>query len=320
MQSLLYISGHLQYSKQTPIPELTQGYALIKVSLAGICGTDLEIVKGYADFQGVLGHEFVGVVESVADPSDKNWLSKRVVGSINIGCMQCVVCLRHGASHCPNRNVLGIRGKDGCFAEYITLPIENLYVVPDCVPDEAAVFTEPLAAAGRIREQLLLNPEKRVAVVGCGRLGLLIGGALRLVGSEITMLGRRRESLKLPQQWGLQTALVDDCSENSFDLVVEASGNESGLYQSIRLVKPLGTLVLKSTFQDSVKVDLTKLVVAEIIVTGSRCGAFAPALRMLEQGAIKVQSTIDAEFSLAEGISAFQYAAKSGVRKVLLRP
>jgi threonine dehydrogenase-like Zn-dependent dehydrogenase len=320
MQSLLYTSGHLQFSKQTPVPELTQGYALIKVSLAGICGTDLEIVKGYADFHGVLGHEFVGVVERVADPCDKTWLGKRIVGSINIGCMQCAVCLRHGVSHCPNRKVLGIRGKDGCFAEYITLSVENLYTVPDCVPDEAAVFTEPLAAAGRIREQLLLNPEKRVAVVGCGRLGLLIGGTLRLAGNEVTMLGRRSESLKLPQQWGLQTALVDDFLDNSFDLVVEASGNESGLCQSIRLVKPLGTLVLKSTFQDSVKVDLTKLVVAEITVTGSRCGAFPPALRLLEQGVINVQSTIDAEFSLAEGMSAFQHAAKSGVRKVLLRP
>ncbi len=320
MQSLSFTSGQLLFSNQTPIPELSPGDALIKITLAGVCGTDLEIVKGYADFQGILGHEFVGVIESVTDSGDNHWLGKRVVGSINIGCMRCNVCLTRGAEHCPDRKVLGIRGKDGCFAEYIALPVKNLYIVPDSIPDESAVFTEPLAAACRIRERLLINPEKRIAVVGCGRLGLLIGATLHLTGSEVTMLGRRSESLKLPQQWGLQTALVDDCSDNSFDLVVESSGNESGLSQSIRLVKPLGTLILKSTFQNAVNLNLTKLVVAEITVMGSRCGAFAPALRLLEQGVINVQSTIDAEFSLSEGISAFQYAAKPGVRKVLLRP
>ncbi len=320
MQSLSFTSRQLHYNDQTPIPELSLGDALIKITLAGICGTDLEIAKGYASFQGILGHEFVGVIESVADSGDNYWLGKRVVGSINIGCMRCTVCLTRGAAHCPDRKVLGIRGKDGCFAEYITLPVKNLYIVPDSVPDESAVFTEPLAAACRIREQMLVNPERHIAVVGCGRLGLLIGATLRLTGCEVTMLGRRSESLKLPEQWGLQTSLVDDCSDNSFDLVVESSGNESGLSQSIRLVKPLGTLILKSTFQNAVNLNLTKLVVAEITVMGSRCGAFAPALRLLEQGVINVQSTIDAEFSLLEGISAFQYAAKPGVRKVLLRP
>lgn len=320
MQSLSFTSVQLNYNDQSPVPELSSGDALIKIILAGICGTDLEIVKGYAGFQGILGHEFVGIVESVANSDDSHWLGKRVVGSINIACMRCATCLTLGASHCPDRKVLGIRGKDGCFAEYITLPVENLYTVPDCVPDESAVFTEPLAAACRIREQILVSPERHIAVVGCGRLGLLIGATLRLTGSEVTMLGRRSESLKLPQKWGLQTALVDDCLDNSFDLVVESSGNESGLCQSIRLIKPLGTLILKSTFKNSVNLDLTKLVVAEITVTGSRCGVFAPALRLLEQGIINVKSTIDAEFALAEGISAIQYAAKSGVRKVLLRP
>ncbi len=319
MKSLVFSSGHLNYSDRTPQPALVPGYALIKIIVAGICGTDLEIAKGYADFHGVLGHEFVGIVEDVADHSDSLWVGKRVVGAINIGCMQCAVCLTYGAAHCPNRQVLGIRGKDGCFAEYITLPVRNLHAVPDCVSDNSAVFTEPLAAACRIREQLLINPAKHIAVVGCGRLGLLIGATLRITGSEVTMLARRSESLKLPEQWSLSTALVDDYSENSFDLVVEATGNESGLSQSIKLVKPLGTLILKSTFQNPGTIDLTKLVVAEITVTGSRCGAFSPALRLLEQGLIDVESTIDKQFPLEEGFAAMQYAAKQGVRKVLLK-
>lgn len=319
MKSLAFTSGHLNYSDRTPLPVLSPGYALIKIIVAGICGTDQEIAKGYADFQGVLGHEFVGVVESVKDHSDSQWVGKRVVGAINIGCMRCAICLTHGAAHCPDRQVLGIRGKDGCFAEYITLPVRNLYVVPDCVSDQSAVFTEPLAAACRIREQLSINPAKHIAVVGCGRLGLLIGATLGLTGSKVTMLARRSESLKLPEQWGLSTALVDDYSDNSIDLVVEATGNESGLCQSIKLVKPLGTLILKSTFQNQVNIDLTKLVVAEITVTGSRCGSFAPSLRILEQRLIDVESTIDKQFPIEEGIAAMQYAAEQGVRKVLLK-
>jgi threonine dehydrogenase-like Zn-dependent dehydrogenase len=318
MKSLVFSSGHLYCSDRTSQPALIPGYALIKIIIAGVCGTDIEITKGYADFHGVLGHEFMGIVEDVADDSDNLWVGKRVVGEINIGCMKCAVCLTHGTAHCPDRQVLGIRDKDGCFAEYITLPVCNLHVVPDCVSDESAVFTEPLAAACRIREQLLIDPAKQIAVVGCGRLGLLIGATLRLTGSEVTMLARRSESLKLPEQWGFSTALVDDYSDNSFDLVVEATGNESGLRRSIRLVKPLGTLVLKSTFQNTVNINLTKLVVAEITVTGSRCGAFAPALRLLEQGLIDVESTIDEQFPLKEGVAAMQYAATQGVRKVLL--
>jgi threonine dehydrogenase-like Zn-dependent dehydrogenase len=288
------------------------------VSLAGICSTDLEIVKGYTGFKGILGHEFVGVVEE--SPSEPAWIGRRVVGAINLGCRRCSVCLSDGPEHCPQRTVLGIIQKDGAFADYVTLPLVNLLPVPDEVPDEAAVFTEPLAAALRIREQAPVRPTARTAVVGPGRLGLLIGQVLALSGTEVTMLSRRRPSLALPAQLGLATGLVEEFADDSFDFVVEATGNEAGFAHSLRLVRPLGTLILKSTFAGKSSLDLSKLVVGEITVVGSRCGPFAPALRLLAQKAVNVQATIEAEYPLHNGLAAFTHAAQPGVRKVLLRP
>lgn len=322
MQALYLAGSQLKYLDDYPEPELQPGEALIRVSLAGICTTDLEIVKGYAGFQGVLGHEFVGVVE--AAPSEPGWIGRRVAGTINLGCRQCAVCLGEGPEHCPERTVLGIIGKDGAFADLLTLPLANLHPVPDEVPDEAAVFTEPLAAALRIREQVRVRPTARTAVVGPGRLGLLVGQVLALGGTAVTMLGRSRESLVLPAQLGLETGLVEEFPDNSFDFVVEATGNEAGFAQSLRLVRPLGTLILKSTFAGEATLNLTKLVVAEIRVIGSRCGPFAPALRLLAQRApqeaIRVQDLIEAEYPLRSGLAAFARAAQPGVRKVLLRP
>lgn len=317
MQAVYVKNGTLTYHTDYPIPRPMIGEALIRVQLAGICATDLEIVKGYAGFQGVLGHEFVGVVEEAADAV---WVGKRVVGTINLGCRDCMVCLSSGPEHCPHRTVLGIMQKDGVFADYVTLPVANLLVVPANVPDETAVFTEPLAAALRIREQLPVRPTAKTAVVGPGRLGLLVAQVLRLAGTAVTVLGRQTESLKLPAQLGFTTGLAEEYPDNSFDFVVEATGNEAGFAHSLRLIRPLGTLVLKSTFANRANLDLTKLVVAEITVVGSRCGPFEPALRLFSQEAVNVSALVEAEYSLRDALTAINHAAQPGVRKVLLRP
>ena len=318
MQALTLSHGDLHLQKEFPIPEPELGEALIKVKLAGICATDLEMVKGYkSGFQGILGHEFVGTVESAPDAA---WNGRRVVGSINIGCNTCATCRQHGPEHCPHRRVLGIQNKDGAFADYLTLPQSNLFVVPDEVADETAVFTEPLAAALRIREQIKLIPGGRTAVIGPGRLGMLVGQALALDGTGVVMIGRSRRSLELPNKLGLATGLTGEFAANSFDTVVETTGNEAGFALALKLVRPLGVLVLKSTFAGQAHLDLTKLVVAEINVVGSRCGSFAPALNLLQRNAIDVVSLIDGEYKLSQAIQAFTHASQRGVRKILLRP
>jgi threonine dehydrogenase-like Zn-dependent dehydrogenase len=320
MHALVLQDGRLYAVSDFPQPDMQEGEALLRVRLAGICSTDLEIVRGYAGFEGVLGHEFVADVEDVAADVDPAWVGRRVVGTINIGCGSCAECLANGPEHCARRTVLGIHSRPGVFADYLTLPVSNLLIVPDSVSDEQAVFTEPLAAALRIREQMRVQPTARTAVVGPGKLGLLVGQVLALDGTEVTMLGRSGASLELPRYLGLQIGLAADYTDDSFDLVVEATGNEAGFAQSLRLVRPLGTLVLKSTFAGRSTLDLTKLVVGEITVVGSRCGPFAPALRLLADDAIPVTRSIDAEYLLSEAVAAFAHAARPGVRKVLLRP
>ena len=300
-----------------PRPRPAAGEALIRVTRAGICSTDLELIKGYAGFRGILGHELVGIVE---DAEDDAWIGRRVVGTINLACRRCRTCLGTGPEHCPHRTVLGIIGRDGVFAEATALPLANLQLVPDAVPDEVAVFTEPLAAALRIREQLAVAPTAAVAVVGPGRLGLLIAQVLALAGTHVTVLGRRAESLALPAALGFDTGLAEDAGDDAYDIVVEATGNDAGLAHSLRLVRPLGTLVMKSTFHGKACIDLTKLVVGEITVVGSRCGPFAPALRLLEQGAVDVRALIDGEYPLAAGQAALEHASRPGARKILLRP
>jgi len=320
MRAVVVRNGRLRAVNDLPevVPQASE--ALLRVRLAGICSTDLEIVRGYAGFEGVLGHEFVADVEDVGGEVDPAWIGRRVVATINIGCGRCAECLANGPEHCAQRTVLGIHNRDGAFAEYLRLPVSNLMPVPEAVADEAAVFTEPLAAALRIREQIAVHPTARTAVVGPGRLGLLVGQVLALGGTEVTMLGRSAASLELPRYLGLHTGLAVEYADNSFDLVVEATGNESGFEQSLRLVRPQGTLVLKSTFAGASTIDLTKLVVGEIRVVGSRCGPFAPALRLLAEDTIPVTDSIDAEYPLAEAEQAFAHAARPGVRKVLLRP
>ncbi len=321
MRALVLEDGGLSAGDDAPAPAPAAGEVLIRVSLAGICSTDLELVKGYAGgFRGVLGHEFVGVVAAAGAADGAAWVGRRVVGTINLGCGHCAVCLGQRPEHCPNRTTLGIHHKDGVFADYVTLPVANLLEVPATVANEEAVFTEPLAAAVRIREQITVRPTARTAVVGPGRLGLLVAQVLALAGTAVVVLGRRAESLALPRKLGLDVGLAAEAEDNAYDLVVEATGNDAGFAHSLRLVRPLGTLVLKSTFAGRSNIDLTKLVVGEISVVGSRCGPFAPALRLLERGAVQVRPLIEAEYPLSEGLAAFEHAARPGVRKVLLRP
>lgn len=319
MQALLLNNG-LAYSPNTPTPVAEKDCALIRMKLAGICATDLELVKGYAGFSGIPGHEFVGIVEAVSNPEHQHWLNKRVVGSINIGCHQCEACLAGNITHCQKRTVLGIHGKNGVFADYFTLPVHNLYAVPEQVSDELAVFAEPLAAAIRVLEQLHSREVATVAVVGPGRLGLLIAKVLALAGYQVEVLGRSETSLILPRQWQLKAAMVQDIPDNSYACVVDATGQASGFRQALRIIKPCGVLILKSTFSSQETIDLTKVVVGEIHILGSRCGPFNQALSWLSRQSIPLETLIDGRYNLVEGMKAFAQAAQPGVRKILLEP
>ncbi len=318
MRALYCENGRIKLRKDYPMPEPQADEALVRVLLAGICSTDLEIVRGYVpDFSGVLGHEFVGVVEAAADES---WLGQRVVSNINIGCQVCDICHNRGPEHCPNRRVLGIHDRDGVFADYVAVPLRSLFRVPDTVQDEQAIFTEPLAAALRIREQVRVRPTAKTAVIGPGRLGLLVAQVLSRTNVDITVLGRSQRSLELPAAWGMQTGFTADFADNQFDFVVEVTGNAAGFAEALRLLRPLGTLVLKSTFAGDSQIDVTKIVVEEITVVGSRCGPFDLAVSLLEEGSIQTAPLIKAEYSLDDAMAAFDKAAQPGVLKVLLRP
>ncbi len=317
MQALYLSHGRLDYRPDYLDPVPAADEALIRVRLAGICSTDLELIKGYAGgFSGVLGHEFVGEVVAAGDSA---WVGQRVVGSINISSACGGRCGRRCPEHCPDRVVLGIIKHDGVFADYVTLPLANLLAVPASISDEQAVFTEPLAAALRLTEQLAL-PAEPLAVIGPGRLGLLIAQVLRWAGAEVVVLGRRPESLALPAQLGFSVGLTTDIPDAAYSLVVEATGNAEGLAHALRLLRPQGTLALKSTYATHPAVDLTPIVVNELTVVGSRCGPFAPALDLLAQQVVDTASLIEGRYPLAEGWAAMQHAAQPGVRKILLQP
>lgn len=292
--------------------------ALIRLTKTGICNTDLEIVRGYAGFSGTIGHEFVGVVEESAA---KNWIGKRVVGEINAGCGACERCRKGDARHCPNRTVLGIHGRDGAHAEFLTLPVQNLLEVPAAVTDEQAVFVEPLAAAFGITEQVGIAENTRVAVIGDGKLGILCAFALSLKSKNVILIGKHREKLSVAAKRNIEGILLNDAAKlnRSFDTVVEASGSESGFATALDLLKPRGKMVLKSTFQGRTNLEMWRVVVDEISVVGSRCGRFAPALELLEKRLIAVEDLISGEFPLSEGVEAMNRAAEKGVMKVLLK-
>jgi threonine dehydrogenase-like Zn-dependent dehydrogenase len=289
---------------------------LVKVHLAGICATDLQIFQGYMGFRGVPGHEFVGSVSE----GPRDLLGKRVVGEINFGCGRCENCARGLSRHCPNRSVMGILNADGAFAEYVAVPAANLHLVPDKVSDEEAVFTEPLAAAFEILEQVQLNLGDQVLVLGDGKLGNLCAQVLRVTGASVTALGKHEDKLKLIKRAGVRTILLTDWQPRQFDVIVEATGSASGLELALGAVRPRGTLVLKSTIAGNHDVSLAPIVVNEITVIGSRCGLFVPALEALEEKSVAVTPLIEKVYSLNDWVDAVKHATRQGARKILLRP
>ena len=305
--------------KELPKPKPAAGEALIKILIAGICNTDLEITHGYMGFKGILGHEFVGLVEQCSDP---DLTGKRVVGEINVGCGQCEFCRQDLERHCLERTVLGILNRDGAMAEYLVLPESNLVVVPESVPDEKAVFTEPLAAAVEILEQVKIEPNHRVLIIGDGKLGLLIGAVIRLTGCGPILAGKHTEKMEFFSKLGGTALTLEELSATgeSFDFVIEASGNPSGWDLAMERVKPRGTIVLKSTYHAALDFNPAALVIDEITVVGSRCGRFAPALRLMEQGLVDPTPFLSDVFPLEEAVAAFERAKESDSLKILLKP
>lgn len=316
----LHFDGALKVvSTADPIP--SPGEALIAVTLAGICNTDIEISRGYMGFRGVLGHEFVGLVEAVGDPSDSAWLGRRVVGEINLGCGNCSRCEKGLVRHCAARSVLGILHKDGAMAERVTLPLRNLHTVPDGVSDAMAVFTEPVAACFEITEQLHLAPDTRIAILGDGKLGQLVAQVLSPTSADLTLVGRHASKLSRASSRGVRTAMESDAlAAGSFDTVIEATGSEAGLSRALDLVRPRGTVVLKSTFHGATTLAMARVVIDEVTLVGSRCGPFAPALRALEQRRVDPTVLIDATAGLSDAVEAFAEAQRAGVLKVLIDP
>ena len=310
----LYFDGAPEL-KEVPTPEPGPGEVLVRVSRAGICGTDLQILKGYHGFRGVMGHEFVGVV---AGPDDSPWLGQRVVGEINIGCGACDLCREGLARHCRERRVLGIKDHDGAFAQYLTLPAANLHLAPPEVPDEAAVFTEPLAAALQVMETLQLSPPARILVVGDGPLGLQISWTLALTGVQVSLAGHHPEHLNLARPYGVEAYLETDLPAGDYPVVVEASGAPGGLELALSRVRPQGTVVLKSTYTGRVPLDPAAVVVPEVRLVGSRCGPFPKALRLLRRGWVDPRPLISRTFPLSQGLTALEWAQGRGILKVLL--
>lgn len=316
MKALRYENGKLHMAETAPPHH--DGEALVRLTMAGICNTDLEIVRGYANFSGTLGHEFVGVVE--ASP-DKSQVGRRVVGEINIGCKRCEFCQLGDSRHCLNRTVLGIRSRDGAFAEFLSLPPQNLFTVPNSVSDRQAVFTEPLAAACEILDQVAIRATHRVAVIGDGKLGQLIARVLATTGCNLTLIGKHADKLELAAKAGINTLALSVLKIDRaarFEFVVEASGSASGLQLALDLVKPRGTIILKSTFQGAVEVNTSRIVVDEISVIGSRCGRFEQALKLLEAGEVNVEDLIAAEFRFSDAVAAMAAAQRPGTLKILL--
>ena len=289
--------------------------ALIKIRKAGICSTDLELVKGYYPYTGILGHEFVG---EVVEAEDASWIGQRVVGEINVVCNQCEQCLNGRPTHCENRTVLGIVNRDGTFAEYTTLPITNLHRVPDSVPDEMAVFTEPLAAALEIQEQINLKPTDRVLLIGAGRLGQLIAQTLALTGCDLRVVARHTHQQDLLRARQIRTISEEEIQPWRWDVVVEATGSPSGFSLARKAIRQRGTLVMKSTYKGEMSVNFSSIVVDEINLIGSRCGPFEPALRLMESRQVDPTVLIADEFKLENALKAFERAAETGVLKVLV--
>jgi len=314
MKGLWLENQQLQLRSQLPIPEPPEGEALIRVLRAGICNTDLELLRGYYPYSGILGHEFVGVVER----GPESLQNQRVVGEINAACGECRFCRKGQPTHCENRTVLGIVNRNGAFAEYLTLPVKNLYAVPDTITTDMATFTEPVAAALEIQEQVPITPGDRILVVGDGKLGQLVAQTLALTGCDLLAVGRHRDKLENLESLGIKTGFADAVTNGQFDIAVECTGNPEGFTIARRALRPRGTLVLKSTYAGHLTLDISSLVVDEITLIGSRCGPFPKALELLAQNKINVNPLIQAKYPLDEAIAAFEHAQRRGVLKVLL--
>lgn len=314
MKGLWLEAQTLSFRADLPQPEAPPGETLVRVLRAGICNTDLELLRGYYPYRGVPGHEFVG--EVVAGPEELR--GRRVAGEINAVCGQCRFCREGLSNHCERRTVLGIVNRNGAFGEYLTLPAANLHPVPDSVSAEAATFTEPLAAALQIQTQVNITPQSRVLVVGDGKLGQLIAQTLALTGCELWVVGRHPAKLARLAELGIATALAQETALGDFEVAVECTGNPEGLALALDGLRPRGTLILKSTYAGRVDLNMAPIVVNEITLMGSRCGPFAPALRLLETGKIRTEGLVEAVYPLEAGLEAFAQAQKRGTLKVLL--
>lgn len=314
MQALWLENQQLQLRHNLPIPEPEPGEALVRVLQAGICNTDLELLRGYYPYAGIPGHEFVGVVER----GPASLLNRRVVGEINAACGECHFCHCGVPTHCENRTVLGIVNRNGAFAEYLALPFENLHPVPDTVSTDAATFTEPIAAAMEIQQQVRVDETRRVLVVGDGKLGQLVAQTLALTGCQLLVVGRHREKLANLAVREIATGFADAVTDRSFDIAIECTGNPEGFAIATRALRPRGILVLKSTYAGHLTFDISSLVVDEITLIGSRCSPFPEALELLASAKVDVQPLIQGRYPLSEGLAAFEDARQKGAMKILL--
>ncbi len=318
MRAIWLEENQLRFRDDVPIPVPQPGEAKIRLHLAGICSTDLEMVRGYYPFKGVLGHEFVGQVERA--PDHPEWEGRRVVGEINIVCGECATCLAGRPSHCEQRAVLGLKNHNGAFAEYLTLPVDNLHQIPDAISDEAAVFVEPMAAALQIQQQVSIQPADHVLVLGAGRLGMLIAQTLAITGCNLLVVVRHDFQRKILTDRDISTIDESQIPEGTMDVVIDATGSPQGFALARKAVRPRGTLVIKSTYAGDLQINFSSLVVDEITVIGSRCGPFEPAIQLLETEQIDPRPLISAQFPLSDGLDAFAFAVQHGVIKILLSP
>jgi 2-desacetyl-2-hydroxyethyl bacteriochlorophyllide A dehydrogenase len=315
MQALCLQDKSLKFIDNFPQVQPEDDEALVAVRLAGICGTDLELVKGYYPYNGILGHEFVG--EIIQAPTAPLRIGERVVGEINISCGICDSCAKGLTTHCKQRSVLGILNRDGAFAEYLCLPLKNLIRVPDTISDEAAVFTEPLAAALAIQKQVQILATDKVLVIGAGRLGQLIAQTLALTACDLEVVARYDKQRRLLATRNI-ISITETEVQADYDIVIEATGSIEGLTLASQVVRPRGTIVLKSTYKAKAAFNFSQIVVNEIKLVGSRCGDFEPALQLLEKKLVDPTSLIDNSYPLSRGIEAFDFARQSGILKVLL--
>lgn len=311
MRAVMYEKA-LRLDTTVPKPGPTSEQSLLKIRRAGICNTDLELMAGYKEFSGILGHEFV------AEVVGGELAGRRVVGEINVTDGTCEMCQRGIPSQCLNRNAIGIDDHPGAFADYLALVSRNLYPVPDDVSDDMAVFVEPLAAALQVTEGVHISPRDRVVLIGAGKLGLLVAQVLKLTGADLSVVARREKPAALLQKWGIRAVTADELARRSAQVVVDCTGNAEGFAQALELVQPRGTIVLKSTYVGTPAANLTRVAVDEIRVVGSRCGPFDAALRLLSHGLIDTESMIDGRYSIDAALVAFDHAAKPGALKVLL--